>query len=404
MEQNVNQTVFALLKSALWGTKRSPLCIEGVVNWDEVYQELRAQSVAALPTDLLAELSDLEPTLKQEWMLKTIRSIGNFQKVMREQQSLRELLGREQIPFVVLKGAAAAMYYPRPEYRAMGDIDIIVRPEDFDRANKLLSEAEFKEIDEDKERHVELAKNGVVIELHRYFADMKDSNMSQALDTLIYESIDNTTDMTIEQFNVPVLPRLVNGLVLLAHINHHMEAGLGLRQIIDWMLFVDRELNTIWWEEEFAFWTDKIGLRTLAITVTRMCQIYLGLREDGLEWCRSADEDLCHALMQLTMERGNFGRKQEEAGGTISILNTMSQVSNIFKFLQDNGKINWKWLKKHPIFTPFAWVYQIYYYTRKGLQRKRPFKQLWRDMRARKHVDDILNRLGITVRMKDKFE
>jgi hypothetical protein len=30
------------------------------------------------------------------------------------------------IPVAVLKGAAAAMNYPHPEYRSMGDIDISV--------------------------------------------------------------------------------------------------------------------------------------------------------------------------------------------------------------------------------------------------------------------------------------
>ena len=47
------------------------------------------------------------------------------------------------IPYVILKGCASAMYYPDPFMRTLGDVDFLVRPEDADRADKLLCENGF---------------------------------------------------------------------------------------------------------------------------------------------------------------------------------------------------------------------------------------------------------------------
>ena len=104
-----------------------------------------------------------------------------------------------------------------------------------------------------------------------------------------------------------MFPPLENGLVLLEHINQHLEEGLGLRQILDWALYVDKALDDDAWEYTFAPVVRRLGLERLAITVTRMCQLYLGLRSD-ITWCASADEKVCDSLMNYIMEQGNFGR------------------------------------------------------------------------------------------------
>ena len=128
-----------------------------------------------------------------------------------------------------------------------------------------------------------------------------------------------------------MFPPLENGLVLLGHINH-LEEGLGLRQILDWALYVDKALGDDTWEHTFAPVVHRLGLDRLAITVTRMCQLYLGLRPD-ITWCASADEKVCDSLMNYIMEQGN------------------------------RGMYHWPALNKYPrlkpLLTPFAWFWQL---------------------------------------------
>lgn len=396
------QTVFAVLKSALW---EHPLEYDPATDWQEVYRELCDQAVAAIGVDLIEQIPALDPALKQTWMRKSMRSMAFWQKLMREQNSLKTLLEAAGIPFVVLKGAAAAQYYPLPDRRAMGDVDLIVQPQDFDRAAELMTQNGYEQIvHESYDRHWEYKKNGVIFELHRYFADMADPEIGKWLDQRIYDRIPQGHTVTLDRFTVPTLPTADNGLVLLSHINHHLEGGLGLRQIVDWMLFVEKHLDDGLWEREFEACAEHLGFRTLAVTVTRMCQLCLGLREDGITWCRDADEDLCHELMAFILHRGNFGRKTDKERITASILGTFSKITNIPKLLQKHGCINWKALKKYPFLKPFAWLYQLCRYIKKGLSRKHPFRTLWNDIKASGKQDTLMNRLGVTKRLMNTFD
>ena len=120
----------AMVRAALWGGK---LELSGAVDWAQVFRDLKDQACGALAVDALAEAEGVDAALGRQWMLYAMQNIRKWEQVMKAQTALTALLEEAGIPFVILKGFAAAMYYPKPEYRAMGDVDLIVAPEDFDR-------------------------------------------------------------------------------------------------------------------------------------------------------------------------------------------------------------------------------------------------------------------------------
>ena len=71
------------------------------------------------------------------------------------------------------------------------------------------------------------------------------------IEDCIQPGIQNAERGTVEGHAFPMLPRLANGLVLLAHMRSHIRVGLGLRQMIDWMMYVERELDDAFWASEF---------------------------------------------------------------------------------------------------------------------------------------------------------
>ena len=89
------------------------------------------------------------------------------------------------------------------------------------------------------------------IELHRYFSTCTNKQQAHFLDQAIYDAIPRAEWTDVAGFSVPVLPPLENGLVLLAHVNQHLGSGLGLRQILDWQMFVDAHLTDELWERGF---------------------------------------------------------------------------------------------------------------------------------------------------------
>ena len=103
--------------------------------------------------------------------------------VVRTESTLRDLkaaLGPAGIAFLVLKGVhLGAVHYPRPEDRPHQDVDILVRPAEFDRAcNEMLAHA-FVRSEADNERpetaqafycHHFRSRAGLLVELHRDWA------------------------------------------------------------------------------------------------------------------------------------------------------------------------------------------------------------------------------------------
>ena len=93
---------------------------------------------------------------------------------MQAQQKLCLLFQSEGIPCAVIKGSSAACYYPQPENRIMGDIDLLIAPGHFDRACQLISsDSEFLE---ENNRHRKFKYHGFSVELHRAFATFRDAS------------------------------------------------------------------------------------------------------------------------------------------------------------------------------------------------------------------------------------
>lgn len=388
-------SVFALLQAALFD---SSLKMEDTVAWSEIALELAVQCVLAIPADKI-ELLELTDAEKKEYIWAVMGNISFWNSIMYEQQEITDLLWKASIPAAVLKGSAAAIYYPVPDYRCMGDIDLIVLPETFDKACALLEQAGYIHDNSLNDRHESFQKNGIHIELHRYFAFLNDKEEADYLDNLIYEGIHRTERKKLGEYSFLMLPRLENGLVLLSHISQHLEGGLGLRQIIDWMLYVNSELDDQFWQDSFCSAAENIGLKKLALVTTRMCQIYLGLTEE-ITWCRQAEEALCEELMLFIMNHGNFGRKDEGSSKTISVLYYMRNPFKFLKVLQRIGCKTWELLRKYPWLKPFAWVYQIYRWGSHGLQRSDAIRETMNDIGKAKREDKFLEKLEVTRRNK----
>lgn len=387
----VKDTLLALLRSSLWGQERFPFRPPQDTNWQAVYTELRHHTVQHLGVDLLAATDSGNA---MTYIKKLANNVRNWQRIMKSQQCLVETLADAGIPCAVLKGASAAVYYPKPDYRCMGDIDLMILPEDLDRTLALLP-ADWQMHSRNR-RHIEFQNNGITLEVHPCFASFQDPKLCGYLDALIYEGVRQAQTVSIDQYNFPCLPRRINGLILLTHINQHMEQGLGLRQIIDWMLFADRELDDQFWKTEFAADTRFLGLENLAIAITRMCQIYLGLRQDIL-WCQDADEALCEELMEHILCQGNFGRRTPKQFNTaVGVISAARSLPRLLKVLQRIGMQRWHAAQRHRILRPFAWLYQLLQFTAKAFKNEKPFLFLMQVIKAEKTQGPLLDRLGVS--------
>lgn len=349
---NVNQqALLELLKASLFGAE--PHFPEGV-DWDAVLQEAKDQTVVALAAPAVPEEE------AEKWRIPVIRNKMRFFQIFDEQTYLVNLFQDADIPMVILKGCAAAMYYPEPLQRTMGDIDFIVPIDKMDEANRLMTENGYAYLLKTR-RHYDYNKNCISLELHfRYSEDNWDIEES------IIDGMSHIEMSRIYGQQFPTLPAEINGLVLIDHIRSHLYSGLGLRQIIDWMMFVHAFSDDKMWMDRFVPIVRKEGLENLAVTVTKMCKLWLGLSED-IKWCDNADEETVHQLMKMIFDSGNFGRKEQNEDHSVQGFVLEASRYGVFRYLQITGEATWKAYQKHIFLRPFAWLYQSFRFARRGL-------------------------------------
>ena len=377
----MNQTEQILLQAIQKSLWKMDITFPEDTDWNAVLKEAEDQAVMGIVIGVAPA------DVQKAWQAKASAGTAHFVRILHYQEQLYRLFKENEIPMVVLKGTAAAIYYPNPSQRVMGDIDFIVPEGVFEKAKNTLIENRYVVIDDPSYlRHIDISKDGVSFEMHRFF-----SEKGIDIESYVTKGISAAKEVSLYGRQFPVLPRIANGLVLLAHIAFHMFAGLGLRQVIDWMMYVENELDDATWNHLFRQAAEETNMATMAVAFTKMCQKYLGLSK-SITWCEQADDELCDQLIENCLSSGNFGRKRG-AGSVIEDVMTKIKKDG-FQYLQTAGEYNWKAYHKHKWLKPFAWIYQICRYAKKGFQAKRGTK-IKEDLFRGKQRSDLLKQLGI---------
>lgn len=390
----INSTIFAMLRSALWGEK---LNIDANTDWGKVTFELKAQTVLGIAAS--AQFSENFPDdIRQKWETEMFILAGRFYKILEEQKKLLEILKSHQIPVVILKGTAAAIYYPHPELRTMGDIDFLVPMEQAEETYQLLINSGYNlEGEKDEcDMHIGLEKNKIRLELHRYFGRFDSIEEMEKMQSLLRDGMKNADVTSCAGEMVVMLPPLENGLALLNHTMKHMRGGIGLRHVIDWMMYVKCYLTDEYWNQEFESVAKQFGMDSYARIITRTCQLYLGLPEEDITWCKNVDENICRQFIDYVMCRGNFAKKEQDVNS--KVIKAFSECDTIVDWinrLQKSGEYHWKAIQRYPILKSLAWIYGGVYYFRSATRQKNAFSKLLQEKKEGQKRKQFLDELHL---------
>ena len=336
-----NRELLEILSVSLWSSEPRDEIIS-----DSIRSELQAQAVEGLTAIAYSDTQNLK-------YVQTARFVG----MVHMQAEAVQRLQSAGIPVVVIKGTAAGIYYPQPQLRAYGDIDLMVQPECYHDALEALRDAGWRQNGDAGSIHTSLRKNNEWLELHQRPSGIEDDQEGQYIYRYLLSGFSDIQEGVVcqAQCRFPMLPWRQNGLELIWHFWVHLNNGIGLRHVIDWMMFANRCLDDQNFRQ-FRSVLEQAGLLTLAKAVTRMCQLYLGLTEEGITWCTDVDPSLCAGLMDFILEQGNFGNKKTD-DRTAKALTRYRSISSLLAGMQRKGRREWLAAQKHPVLRPFAWLY-----------------------------------------------
>lgn len=218
----------------------------------------------------------------------------------------------EGIRYCLLKGQNCAVRYPKPQRRNVGDIDLYIAPQDFDKAVTFFSSKGFCET-EKTWLHLTLKnKEGFIVELHHTLQRMQWTPHNSAIKRFC-EGITFDNYITINNQAICVLPPELDMIMLTIHpLTHLMGEGIGLRHVCDWMMrlkYISTENEYIDKQRLFEM-LRSLHLIKLWRVLACICVSYLGMPME-MAFIKQGFTDDERKYADVVLDRicatGNFG-------------------------------------------------------------------------------------------------
>ena len=270
------------------------------------------------------------------------------------------LLKENGIDAILLKGCGTAAWYPVPELRKSGDIDLLFKSEDETRkALQILAQQGFVTTEDQPANHhiVCESRDSVSLELHMSLAEPFDSEKTNRFladcqkeyfaHRRVVDCMGVAFELTTDGYHAFYL--------LLHMLQHYVRAGFGVKLLCDWVVFWESPLS----EEEkkiFLRLTQESGTFGFAVMMTRVCVKYLGLREKQVEFLMQAEPkdvcDLTEELMAEIFEAEEFGHSSKDR---MVVLRGTGLIDYAREF-HHQMKLNYPKAGKIMVLYPVLWI------------------------------------------------
>lgn len=215
------------------------------------------------------------------------------------------------IQVALLKGVGTASFYPVPELRKSGDVDLLLlTPDCMDRAKVILLRCGFRVSEEQHALHhlVFTTEEGIEIELHTMLAEPFDNQeINRYMQEKLPDCSQNIRRVNCMGVNLPVLDTSYHAYELLLHmLQHFLWAGFGLRLLCDWVVFWNREIEAEECEKYLKL-VQESGIKGFSDIVTLICCTYLGLSQERITWMKITEKYDLDIFLREIMEAEEFG-------------------------------------------------------------------------------------------------
>ena len=363
-------------------------------NWAKVLKEAKAQAVPLMAAEAVVKYKDNIPNYSDWENVAATAHAYNLHTAYNEQK-LNEIMKGH--PFIILKGMAAAAYYPKPHERSIGDIDFLIDPAEKQELEELLSNKRYEKQNIKNEYHVSFNKSDTHLEMHFEIAGIPYGDSGKKVREFMMDAVKHSVPTQFDDWIFPAPKDIYHGLIILLHMQHHMlDEGLGLRHICDWSCYVQKTEGMPFWPELLDLF-EKIGILTYAKVVTKICSMYFHI--NCPKWAENADEELCNDVMNDVLIGGNFGRKDKLRSTSSLMISKLEntgikrgKVSNLLWILHCSVLSKYPIITKCPLLYPVFYCYRaMLYLVRMLLGKRSSFIKLAPMAKQRKSVYDRLH-------------
>lgn len=312
----VQTDLFILLRNALWKCGQTCSCLIDVDS-QNIYTLAKEQCVLGIVADAFHSLGRSQCSSRER-----LRWVGAVVGLERKNAELNEFvyklfrkLHAMGLAPVLMKGQALAANYPSPLHRQCGDVDVYFKHRnDCDKAVAWVENVDriaAESSDNKRERkHFTFSIGDSVVELHYFMCLFENGKLQRRLQEIIdWEFTHNEPFyVEIDGKQIETVPPTLSVLHQIIHIARHLlEAGVGLRQICDLAVFVNKHHEDID-VDRLNGYLDELQLTTTAKALGYIMVKNLGLRDECVPF--GVDERYADFILQEIFDGGNFGKKK----------------------------------------------------------------------------------------------
>ena len=274
------------------------------------------------------------------------------------------------IEYAFLKGPTVAPFYAVPEFRSMGDVDLLVHSEDRPRMLSALLKKGFTNKSHHNEHEWVFWYSGAEVEIH---------------DKLIYKEVFNNEkqDAFLNDMWGYVkdskLDESFNFIYLLHHLKKHLtSSGAGFRQFFDIACVTKncKELNWEWIFEKLK----NLNMLDFANLCFTLCSRWFDTDMNG--FAGGIDEDFYEEATEKILANGIFGFSDDNNQFNMSVNRVKAGKNRFFTYFSTvmrslfpsyksmSAMQHYAFLRNKPFLLPAAWIYRAFWGIKNG-KRKR---------------------------------
>lgn len=318
-----------------------------------------AQTQSSLPF-LLPYIKDSSLLYNIKYQTKLM--MLNYYQIEQFTRRIADLFDANNISYILLKGISLAAFYPVPEYRQLGDVDIYINDKEmFNRANALLLANGYTKDDEISDHHqgylykVPQTGRTMRLELHyRIVGLYQYAPVNKIVDDVFAANTFSPVMQTVNDRNYPVLPPTEYTFYMIHHmLKHYLYSGFGIRLLCDFTFFLGHNYTAI----DFAkihTWCKESKILHLYEIILETCRIYLGLPET-IDSKIHYNKNDCKTFITQLLEDGDVSQNNGSAlvgSGSYEKINFLTY----FKEGHLQMHVRFPKLGKCPLLWPILWL------------------------------------------------
>ncbi|MDD3124095.1 MAG: nucleotidyltransferase family protein [Candidatus Izemoplasmatales bacterium] len=317
-------------------------------------------------------------------------------------EEVRQIFSASYIDHIFLKGSFLKNIYPETYMRSMGDIDILVKRDKMRLVHQILDEYKYINWSNSSAHDCFYKGRKIFLEIHPKL----DSEFDPKYSLLFENGWEETTKTASYEYEFKPMFHLA---YLLYHmIKHLSSAGIGLRNILDIGLFVQKyETNLP--SKLLHDYLDKFHIDTFFLNIIYLAISYFNFKyqEDYLADYQ-VDAEFTKNITSFILKSGVHGQGKENNPFLSGMTRTTLSENNIKKgkFIYILSKLfppyrmmrggDYAYIDKFPILLPISWVHRAFKLIfKKPKNTMTKLKKLKIDDNEVLHLEKLFEKLGL---------